>query len=174
MQVEVLQQRCAASDTHTAQLQDQLSTFQADQALAGGRLHDGSLDHIKGRLILDLQQQLVTASAAAAAATTASQQSAAQLQSLEQQLLSQQQAQAGERERLSMEAAQSRLLCKARARQVSTLEAQSAAQVSTAALAVSCHVARASTSQLCIGPGQDKSMYQNTAHSGLTKLSRTL
>ena len=129
LQVETLQQKCTASDTQTAQLQHQLSTMQADQALLSGRLHDGSLDHIKGQLIQDLQQQLVTSSATAAAATAATEQSAAQVQELEEQLALQQQAQAAEREKLSMEAAQSRLLCKARARQVSTLEAQSKAQV---------------------------------------------
>ena len=129
VQVGTLQDKCTASDAHTAQLQHQLSSLEANQALLGGRLHDGSLDHIKGQLIQDLEQQLVTSSAAAAAATAASQQSAAELQKLEEQLVLQQQAQAAERERLSMEAAQSRLLCKARARQVSTLEAQSKAQV---------------------------------------------
>ena len=129
LQVETLQQKCTASDTQTAQVQHQLSTLQTDQALLSGRLHDGSLDHIKGQLIQDLQQQLVTSSATAAAATAANEKSAAQLQELEEQLALQQQAQAAERERLSMEAAQSRLLCKARARQVSTLEAQSKAQV---------------------------------------------
>ena len=135
-QVNTLQDKCTASDTHTAQLQHQLSTLEANQALLGGRLHDGSLDHITGQLIQDLQQQLMTSSAVTAAATAASQQSAAQLQKLEEQLAVQQQAQAAERERLSMEAAQSRLLCKARARQVSTLEAQSKAQVRSSACLV--------------------------------------
>ena len=52
-----------------------------------------------------------------------------QVQSLRDELEMQRQAQAAERERLSMEGAQSRLLCKARARQVKTLELQCKAQV---------------------------------------------
>lgn len=77
-----------------------------------------------------LQQQLAESSKAAEAAAAHSQQAALQIQRLQDQLSLQQQAQASERERLSMEAAQSRLLCKARARQVSSLELQCKAEVS--------------------------------------------
>lgn len=130
MQVEALQQRCIATDAQAAQLQQQLTELQGDKALLGARLHDGSLDMVKGQLIQQLQQQLADSSKAAEAAAGQSQQAALQLQSLQDQLSLQQQAQASERERLSMEAAQSRLLCKARARQVSSLELQCKAEVS--------------------------------------------
>lgn len=127
-QVEALQQRCTASDAQAAQLQQQLTELQGDTALLGAKLHDGSLDMVKGQLI---QQQLAESSQAAEAAAGHSQQAALQIQSLQDQLRLQQQAQASERERLSMEAAQSRLLCKARARQVSSLELQCKAEVSS-------------------------------------------
>ena len=130
-QVEALQQRCTASDAQAAKLQQQLSTLQADTALLGAKLHDGSLDMVKGQLIQQLQQQLAESSQAAEAAAAPSHQAALQIQSLQDQLSLQQQAQASERERLSMEAAQSRLLCKARARQVSSLELQCKAEVSS-------------------------------------------
>ena len=130
MQVEALQQRCTATDAQAAQLHQQLTELQGDKALLGARLHDGSLDMVKGQLIQQLQQQLADSSKAAEAAAGQSQQAALQLQSLQDQLSLQQQAQASERERLSMEAAQSRLLCKARARQVSSLEMQCKAEVS--------------------------------------------
>lgn len=131
MQVEALQQRCIATDAQAAQLHQQLTEVQGDKALLGARLHDGSLDMVKGQLIQQLQQQLADSLKAAEAAAGQSQQAALQLQSLQDQLSLQQQAQASERERLSMEAAQSRLLCKARARQVSSLELQCKAEVSS-------------------------------------------
>ena len=130
VQVDALQQQCIAATAQSTQLQHHLSDTQADKALLGAKLHDGSLDIVKGQLIQQLQQQLAESSAAAEAATGVSQQAAAEVQKLQEQLALQQQAQANERERLSMEAAQSRLLCKARARQVSALEGQYKAQVS--------------------------------------------
>ena len=130
MQVDVLQQHCTAATAQSTQLQHQLSDAQADKALLGAKLHDGSLDIVKGQLIQQLQQQLAESSTAAEAAAGVSQQAATDVQKLQEQLAVQQQAQASERERLSMEAAQSRLLCKARARQVSALEGQYKAQVS--------------------------------------------
>jgi len=136
MQVDTLQHRCTASDAQAVQLQQQLTNLHADKALLGARLHDGSLDMVKGQLIQQLEQQLAESTQAAAAAGAASQHTAVQVQSLQDQLALQQQAQAGERERLSMEAAQSRLLCKARARQVNTLELQYKAQVSKMTLAI--------------------------------------
>lgn len=135
MQVDALHQRCTSADAQAVQLQQQLTNLHADKALLGTKLHDGSLDMVKGQLIQQLEQQLTESSQAAAAAGAASQHSLAQMQSLQDQLAVQQQAQASERERLSMEAAQSRLLCKARARQVNTLELQYKAQASTMALA---------------------------------------
>lgn len=129
VQVEALQQRCTASDVQAAQLHQQLTELQGDKALLGARLHDGSLDAVKGQLIQQLQQQLADSSQAAAGAAGQGQQAALQIQNLQDQLSMQQQAQASERERLSMEAAQSRLLCKARARQVSSLELQCKAEV---------------------------------------------
>ena len=131
MQVDTLQQRCTATDGQAAQLQQQLTHLHTNNALVDARLHDGSLDMVKGQLIKQLEQQLAESSQATAAAAAVSQQAAAQVQSLQDQLALQQQAQASERERLSMEAAQSRLLCKARARQVNTLEMQYKAQVSS-------------------------------------------
>ncbi|DBA87569.1 TPA: hypothetical protein ACH3X1_004593 [Trebouxia sp. C0004] len=131
-QVDTLQQRCTATDAQAVQLQQQLTNLHADNALLGARLHDGSLDMVKGQLIQQLEQQLAESTQAAAAAGAASQHASAQVQSLQDQLALQQQAQASERERLSMEAAQSRLLCKARARQVNTLELQYKAQVERA------------------------------------------
>ena len=130
VQVETLQQRCTATDAQATQLDQQLTELQGDKALLGARLHDGSLDAVKGQLIQQLQKQLADSSKAGEAATGHSQQAALQIQSLQDQLSLQQQAQASERERLSMEAAQSRLLCKARARQVSSLELQCKAEVS--------------------------------------------
>ena len=130
--MDTLQQRCTATDAQAAQLQQQLTDLHADKALLGARLHDGSLDMVKGQLIQQLQQQLTESSLAAESSAAVSQQASAQVQRLQDQLALLQQAQASERERLSMEAAQSRLLCKARARQVSTLELQYKAQVSNA------------------------------------------
>ena len=130
LQVDTLQQKCTATHAQAAQLQQQLTELQGDKALLGARLHDGSLDAVKGQLIQQLQQQLADSSNAAEGAAGQSQQAALQIQSLQDQLSLQQQAQASERERLSMEAAQSRLLCKARARQVSSLELQCKAEVS--------------------------------------------
>ena len=124
-----MQQQCATSETQAAQLQQQLKELQNDKMLLGARLHDGSLDIVKGQLIQQLQQQLAESSQVAQAASEQSQQAARHLQSLQDQLSLQQQAQASERERLSMEAAQSRLLCKARARQVTSLELQCKAEV---------------------------------------------
>ncbi len=136
MQVDTLQQRCTATDAQAVQLQQQLTNLHADKALLGARLHDGSLDMVKGQLIQQLEQQLAESTQAAAATGAASQHTSSQVQSLQDQLALQQQAQASERERLSMEAAQSRLLCKARARQVNTLELQYKAQVSKMTLAI--------------------------------------
>jgi len=136
MQVDALQQRCTATDAQAVQLQQQLTNLHADKALLGARLHDGSLDMVKGQLIQQLEQQLAESTQAAAAAGAASQHASQQVQSLQDQLALQQQAQASERERLSMEAAQSRLLCKARARQVNTLELQHKAQASKMTLVV--------------------------------------
>ena len=131
VQVEALQQRCTATNAQAAQFHQQLTELQDDKSLLSARLHDGSLDMVKGQLIQQLQQQLADSSKAAGAAAGQSQQAALQIQSLQDQLSLQQQAQASERERLSMEAAQSRLLCKARARQVSSLELQCKAEVSS-------------------------------------------
>lgn len=129
MQATTLQHRCMATDAQAAQLHQQLTDLQGDKALLGARLHDGSLDMVKGQLIQQLQQQLAESAKAAETAAEQSQQAALQVQSLQDQLTLQQQAQASERERLSMEAAQSRLLCKARARQVGSLELQCKAEV---------------------------------------------
>lgn len=139
VQVEALQQRCTATDAQAAQLQQQLTELQGDKALLGARLHDGSLDAVKGQIIQQLHKQLAESSIAAETASGQSQQAALQIQSLQDQLSLQQQAQASERERLSMEAAQSRLLCKARARQVSSLELQCKAEVSCYAAAITLH-----------------------------------
>ena len=128
--MDALQQRCTAADTQAAQVHQQLAALQADKALSSARLHDGSLDIVKGQLIQQLQQQLAESIKAAEGAAGQSQQAELQIQSLQSQLTLQQQAQADERERLSMEAAQSRLLCKARARQVTSLELQCKAEVS--------------------------------------------
>ena len=130
VQIDTLRQRCTASDAQAAQLHQQLTELQGDKALLSARLHDGSLDVVKGQLIQQLQEQLADSSKVAEGAAGQSQQAALQIQSLQDQLSLQQQAQASERERLSMEAAQSRLLCKARARQVSSLELQCKAEVS--------------------------------------------
>ena len=126
-----LQQRCLANDAQAAQLHQQTTDLQGDKALLGAKLHDGSLDMVKGQLIRQLQQQLAESCKASGAAAEHRQQAALQIQSLQDQLVLQQQAQASERERLSMEAAQSRLLCKARARQVSSLELQCKAEVTS-------------------------------------------
>lgn len=145
VQVGALQQRCTATDAQAAQLHQQLTELQGDKALLGARLHDGSLDMVKGQLIQQLQQQLADSSKAAEAAAGQSEQATLQLQSLQDQLSLQQQAQASERERLSMEAAQSRLLCKARARQVSSLELQCKAEVSCP------HMREATSPSQCTG-----------------------
>ena len=136
MQVDTLQQRCTATDAQAVQLQQQLTNLHADKALLGARLHDGSLDMVKGQLIQQLGPHPAESTQAAGEAGAASQHTSSQVQSLQDQLALQQQAQASERERLSMEAAQSRLLCKARARQVNTLEVQYQAQVSEMTLAI--------------------------------------
>jgi len=130
VQADTLQQQCTVTDVQAGRLQQQLTNLQADKALLGARLHDGTLDMVKGQVIQQLQQQLADSIQATESAAAVSQQATTQVQSLQDQLALQQQAQASERERLSMEAAQSRLLCKARARQVNSLEVQYQAQVS--------------------------------------------
>ena len=150
-----MQQRCTASDSHAAQLHEQLKELQNDKILLGARLHDGSLDMVKGQLIQQLQQQVADSSQVARAFGEQSQQAAQQIQSLQDQLALQQQAQFSERERLSMEAAQSRLLCKARARQVTSLELQCKAEVSGHMCFLQMHSTQCSAStRLCAEASQ--------------------
>ena len=78
-QVDTLQQRCTATDAQLAQLHQQVTDLQADKALMGARLHDGSLDVVRGQLIQQLQQQLAESSQAAESAAAAAAQASLQV-----------------------------------------------------------------------------------------------
>ena len=104
------------AESEAAALRARVWTLEGAEALSGTRLHDGSLDLLRGELLNEATAELEEAARATAEAEERAREAAAALRQAEDTAAAIAAAASGEVETLSMEAAQARLRAQAEAR----------------------------------------------------------
>jgi chromosome segregation ATPase len=126
MQAVTLQQAASESQQDGLTLRGQLASLQQNVHLLGGNLQ-GRLSMVQGAVLSQMQQQLADKDAAVAASKGQLGAIQVQLERLSAGFAAKLAAEQAERQRLGAEAAQARLLCMARGRQLGQLQEQLAA-----------------------------------------------
>lgn len=146
MQAVTLQQAASESQQDSLTLRGQLASLQQNIHLLGGNLQ-GRLSLVQGAVLSQMQQQLSDKDAALAAGQGQLGAIQAQLERLSAGFEAKLAAEQAERQRLGAEAAQARLLCMARGRQLGQLQQELAAAQAAASQQQSSTAAAAGVQQ---------------------------